>query len=261
MYLLSPFNKFVLLNWAARNLWVPISAIVFRCATLGTQSIIKVAAGRCGKQFIAFPSFRWNIDGILGVLRAQFDYYFSAKVTDPRLVFQADNVYLEQYCGGFGSAMVKDTNVTPTSNVRSITTERPSIYISLEPYNRQRYDDFISITGRKRDIGIRMGINIQDNDEMDYTNAPYHNRVYGHQAAVLQARKTDYDFWPGSSPVLAHRGLHKVWNPVTRDHSKTIGGTGYIPDAWVGNGLKRVLNGSLSTPPNYTHDYLIQNGV
>lgn len=100
----------------------------------------------------------------------------------------------ELYCGGFGSAMVKDVNVTPTSNVRSITTERPSVYISLEPYNRQRYDDFISITGRKRDIGVRMGIpvrlirsllhihqmailtttpQIQDNDEMDYTNAPY----------------------------------------------------------------------------------------
>lgn len=88
LYLLSPFNLKVLLNWDARNMWVPVSSIGFRCGTLGTESIIKVKAGECGNQYYAYPSYRWNIDGILGVFRGQLDYYFAAKVTDDKKVFQ-----------------------------------------------------------------------------------------------------------------------------------------------------------------------------
>ena len=109
-----------------------------------------------------------------------------------------------------------------------------------------------------RDVGTRMGIQIQDGDQLDYTNAPYHHRVYGHQQAVKDARAGSYDFWPGHSPVLAYRGLHKVWDPVKRDYTKTIGGTGLLPDKWIGPGLKRTLNGALTKPPNYAHDYLVK---
>jgi hypothetical protein len=261
LYILSPFNSKVLINWARRNLWVPIGAILFRCATLGTQSVLKVAAGACGKQFVAFPTFRWNIDGVLGVLRAQLDYFFAAKVTDTRLVFQADNFFMQRYFGGFGSKPVSNANITPTSSASSITVDRPSFYVALEPFARQSYDDVVSITGRKRDIGTRMGIAIQDNDELDYTNAAFHNAIYGHQKEVLQARKVDFDFWPGSSPVLAHRGLHKVYDRVLKTTTKTVGGTGYIPDKWIGQGLKHVLNGALKAPTEHSHDYLVENGV
>lgn len=261
LYLLSPFNSKVLLNWARRNLWVPVGAILFRCATLGTQTVLKVAAGACGKQFIAFPTFRWNIDGILGVLRAQLDYFFAAKVTDTRLVFQADNFFMQRYFGGLGSKPVSSANITPTSSATSISVDRPSIYVALEPYARQSYDDVVSITGRKRDVGTRMGIPIQDNDELDYTNAAFHNLVYGHQKEVLQARKVDFDFWPGSSPVLAHRGLHKVYDRVLKTTTKTVGGTGYLPDSWIGQGLKHTLNGALKPPVVHSHDVLVENGV
>lgn len=41
LYLTTPFNAIVLKNWAANNLLVPIRAILFRFAVLGTYSIIK----------------------------------------------------------------------------------------------------------------------------------------------------------------------------------------------------------------------------
>ena len=96
-----------------------------------------------------------------------------------------------------------------------------------------------------------------------------------HQEQVINARQGSVTFWPGSSPVLAYRELHKarvillpwpsltfgppqVWDRERRDYTKTVGGTGLIPDAWVGPGLKRTLNGSLTKPPAYTHDYLVK---
>jgi hypothetical protein len=258
LYLLSPFNLKVLLNFDAKNMAVLVSSLGFRCITLGTQSIIKVKSGQCGNQYYAYPSYRWNIDGILGVFRGQLDYWFAAKVTDPRKVFQADNVYIEQYLGGGGSQPVSDANITPVSDATSMRTERPSVYLSLEPYNRSNYSDIISITGRMRDVGSRMGVNIADGDKLDFDNAPYFNRVYGHQEQVISARAGSATFWPGSSPVLAYRELHKVWDREKRDYTKTIGGTGLIPDAWIGPGLKRTLNGSLVKPPAYTHDYLVK---
>ena len=160
LYLLTPFNLFPLLNFAARNLWVPVNAILFRCATFGMQTVLKVAAGKCGKQFTAFNSFRWNIDGLLGVLRGQLDYFYAAKVTDTRLVFQADNFHFDRYYGGLGAKPVGHNNVTPTSSNADIFSARPSVYVALEPYSRQDYDDVLSITGRKRDIGKRMGANL-----------------------------------------------------------------------------------------------------
>jgi len=93
VYLLSPFNLKVLLNWDAKNMAVFVNSICFRCVTLGTQSVIKVKSGQCGNQYYAYPSYRWNIDGILGVFRGQLDYFFAAKVTDPRKVFQVRGAF------------------------------------------------------------------------------------------------------------------------------------------------------------------------
>jgi hypothetical protein len=42
LYLMTPFNSKVLKTWASSNLLVPIRALLFRFASLGTYSIIKV---------------------------------------------------------------------------------------------------------------------------------------------------------------------------------------------------------------------------
>jgi len=49
-----------------------------------------------------------------------------------------------------------------------------------------------------------------------------------------------------------------VWDRERKDYTKTVGGTGLIPDAWIGPGLKKTLNGALTKPPAYTHDYLVK---
>jgi len=105
-------------------------------------------------------------------------------------------VYIESYLGGGGSQPVGEANITPVSDANSLVTDRPSVYVSLEPYNRGGYSDIVSVTGRMRDVGSRMGVVIVDSDKLDFDNAvrlfsywcleidthvqPYFNRVYGY---------------------------------------------------------------------------------
>lgn len=79
VYLLTPFNAKVLRNWATHNLVVPIRALLFRFAVLGTYSIIKMQAGaETGHTYIGNSLFTWNNDGVNQGMILYRDIYPSA---------------------------------------------------------------------------------------------------------------------------------------------------------------------------------------
>lgn len=85
---LNLFNANALKTAAARDMPLPFSALLFRQMTVASDTIIKVEAGDCGYQLVGHPMYMFSPDGKLGVLSAQFSYYYKAKVTKPENVFQ-----------------------------------------------------------------------------------------------------------------------------------------------------------------------------
>jgi len=67
------------------------------------------------------------------------------------------------------------------------------------------------------------------------------------------------DFEPGSSPVLAHAGCSKYWNPVDKDFTNTSEASGFLPTSWYGKGLRDLLNGKLKQAPNVVHKILVKS--
>lgn len=205
--------------------------------------------------------YQYSCDGTLGVLQAQYSYYYKAKVFFPENVFQADNVFLRGYYGGFGTEFMSEQNVNPISaaNQHFFTPKRRSIYCSLEAYNHGPWAPFLSVTGLKRDIGARFGVDVDDNNELEF-NAPYFNKVYGFQAAlhnlVQTNRATTDAFFPGSSPVVAFEGCTKYWNKTDQEWSATEHAKGYLPDRWYDPGLQATLCGQLVGAPNAQHKFI-----
>lgn len=143
---------------------------------------------------------------------------------------------------------------------------QPSIYISLEPYNngRLKYDSVLSITGKQEDAWIKNRIELMGGKDLGFDNAPYFNKLYGHQEHVYTRRVSeasviDNGHWqPGSSPVIAHAGATRYWDRVTGDYTKMTEASGFFPTAWYGKGLRSLLNGRLEKAPAAAFDTLIK---
>jgi hypothetical protein len=226
VYLLTPFNSKVLKNWANRNLVVPVRALLFRFAMLGTYSIIKMQAGgetghtydheslghdlfshlfigtsatrsslgpttvstKCttGNLFLHSNAFSdplscWPIEKKkYSPLCSQFDYYIKAKVEELSNVFQADNVFIDEYLGGFGNIPVAWEDQTPIYPAGEISPRKPCVYVSLEPYNNNRsnYSATLSMTGKARDAFGRYTPDIRENQGLDFDNAVRSRRVF-----------------------------------------------------------------------------------
>jgi hypothetical protein len=74
---------------------------------------------------------------------------------------------------------------------------------------------------------------------------------YGCQAKVLRERSTAADgaaFCPGSSPIIAHFGPWKHYNPITKEFDITTPAHGFLPLKWYGPGMMDILSGQLTQP-------------
>ena len=155
----------------------------------------------------------------------------------------------------------ENRNTVNITDKQAFSLGRRSIFCSLEPYNRGPCGPFLSVTGLKRDIGARYGVNVDDQGIMDF-NAPYFNAVYGFQAAlhglINSNRATRDAFFPGSSPIVAFQGCTKYWRDADQDYTATEMPRGYIPAEWYGPGLAATLNGNLVGAPDAKHHSLVK---
>jgi hypothetical protein len=169
--------------------------------------------------------------------------------------------------GGFGNLPIAWNDETPVYNAGEVNPRRPSVYVSLEPYNNNRsnYDSVVSLTGIQRDAFGRYQIDLKPQQGLDFDNAVYFNKLYGHQEAVLRDRVSEgsvaenANFEPGSSPIIAFAGCTKYWNPRDQDYTFTTAAQGFIPTAWYGKGLRDTLQGKLQRAPAYEHIMLVKS--
>lgn len=91
----------------------------------------------------------------------------------------------------------------------------------------------------------------------------YFNKVYGYTEAFETLYKSgdsaSTPFVSGSSNLIVFRGCTKYWDRQDEDYTATVGGQGYLPDSWMGKGLKALLNGALEAAPEVTHKYMIKS--
>jgi hypothetical protein len=259
--LLSPNNAKVLKNWARTDNEVPISAILWRWFHLGTYSIIKCRAG-CGKLYYGNSMLTWNADTFNRMFSSHYSMYIKASVTELQNVFHADNVFLNDYFGGAGRKAFGDEDVSVQYDVDdNINPEVPSIIVTLEPYNAPQYRDEMSFTGFLRDVYGKASNNIYQADQPCYVNYCYANAWNGHQERVrqdMEANGATTSFQPGSSPILAFRGATCYWSPIDKDFTAVREAGGYLPTKFYGKGLRSMLQGRMTQPPNATFRQLVK---
>lgn len=181
-------------------------------------------------------------------------------------MFQADNVFIDEYLGGFGNIPVGWEDQSPVYSAGESNPRKPCVYVSLEPYNNNRsnYASSISITGKQRDAFGRYTPDIREQNGLDFDNCYYFNVLYGAQEAVLRDRVAEgsaaenANFEPGSSPVIAFAGATKYWSARDQDYTLTSEAQGFMPTRWYGKGLLDLLSGKLTRAPDTPYTPLVK---
>jgi len=82
-------------------------------------------------------------------------------------------VYIDEYLGGFGVEPVGWEDCTPVYNANEANGSKPSVYVSLEPYNNGvlNYEPQLSITGLLRDVWIKYDLDLINSKVLGFANA------------------------------------------------------------------------------------------
>lgn len=208
--------------------------------------------------------YTWTLDGQSRIFTGLWSYYYKAFITTFENVFHIDNVYSNNYLGGFSTMAVGLDDGQPIVMADDINPARRSVYVALEPPSQDRpYEPHISWTGRLSDPAKKLGATVHPTKRLDFTNAYAFNAMYGsleqHIHEVNSGSVDSAGYEPGHAPLLAFQGATKYYSAVTRQFSVQGEAQGYLPTVMFNRGLKALLNGALQPAPGAQHMAVVKS--
>lgn len=244
-----------------QNIVIPFSFMIQRPAiSWFTYGGLKVQAGeQTAVTWFKSPVWSWQDDGVLQVYRAVLTYYSKTTVLQPKNVYMARHLLLDEYLGGMGVEFYKggrggDRNTSLMSDKRN--KHRPSILISVEPYEAtpKKYDKLISVRG----VYPTTYQYLSKNGGWHYYNADWVMAYYGLTSAAQMSAQDEESATsqPLSDAMMMWRGMARYPLPSNSgvlEYRAVSMPQGYFPDTIYGPGMRKTWDDPFT--PYRQYDY------
>ena len=251
------------LNMVQQNVVVPFSFMIQRPAiSWFTYGGLKVLAGeQTAVTWFKSPVWSWQDDGTLQVYRAVLTYYSKTTVLQPKNVYLARHLLLDEYLGGMGVGFYRGgtsppagTGITMMGDKRN--KHRPSILVSMEPYIKtpKDYDKLISTRGEY--VGVHSYV--PKNKNFHYVNKDWVMAHYNLSSASQMSAQDEESAVakPNSDALLMWRGMARYPLPSAGgvlEYRAVSMPQGYFPDTIYGPGMRRTWDDPFT--PYRQYDY------
>jgi len=243
-----------------QNIVVPFSFMIQRPAiSWFTYGGLKVQAGeQTAVTWFKSPVWSWQDDGVLQVYRAVLTYYSKTTVLQPKNVYLARHLLLDEYLGGMGVDFYKGGRNTRNTNLMSDkrNKHRPSILVSLEPYEvtPKTYDKLISVRG----VYPTTYQYLSKNGNFHYHNADWVMAYYGLTTAAQMGAQDEESATaqPLSDAMMMWRGMARYPLPSNSgvlEYRAVSMPQGYFPDTIYGPGMRKTWDDPFT--PYRHYDY------
>lgn len=259
-YLTAKPTLWNVISMIKQNIVIPFSFMIQRPAiSWFTYGGLKVQAGeQTAVTWFKSPVWSWQDDGVLQVYRAVLTYYSKTTVLQPKNVYMARHLLLDEYLGGMGVEFYKGGRTNRNTNLMSDkrNKHRPSILVSVEPYETtpKSYDKLISVRGFYPNTYQYLS----KNGSFHYHNADWVMAYYGLTTAAQMGAQDEESATaqPLSDAMMMWRGMARYPLPSNSgvlEYRAVSMPQGYFPDTIYGPGMRKTWDDPFT--PYRHYDY------